>query len=97
MNVSQKFATLVSHVHGEKTGLFFHDLCDFFGSSLKISKGGIATVPVKIPVKDLGGKTNDLRALLYPTCHENDLVPMLVFVDKKALAAWIETLPASTP
>lgn len=79
---------VIERVHGSKTGMYFHDLMEF-SSGVRVTKSGHGVMSLKIPVKELGSATNDVRAFLPPEMYDNALVPLLVFVDPKQLEVYL--------
>lgn len=86
-----KFAELIQKIHGSETGLFFHDIASFT-DGVSVSKKGIASMRVRISCDAIGAK-HDARSFLPPYDNGNSLIPLLVFVDEKQLAEFVDRLP----
>lgn len=61
-------------------GVYLHSLTKFTHGKISLNKSGDITTPIRLPLKDLGSRCNDLRAAHAPHCYDNDLVPMICFL-----------------
>lgn len=69
-------------IHGASSGLYFHELSKFINGSLMLKQGHIIKIPMELDIDLLDGTTKDVRAVMPPFIYENNMVPMMVFVDK---------------
>lgn len=83
----EKFEQLIRKQHGSGTGLYFADMSQFVNGDVKLMKSGNVKLTIELPAGQLGSPMNDVRSVLAPHCYQNDLVPMVVFVDPKQLEA----------
>lgn len=87
----EQFDQVIKMLPGRERGIYFKGLNQVLNGTISISRKGLIKVPVSIPLDQLGAKVDDLRAALMPDAADNDLVPMLVFVEPKV---YLETEPA---
>jgi hypothetical protein len=90
----EQFLQVVDLLPGVDRGVYFHSLNRFTNGQVITTRKGTVKVPLELSLKELGREGGDLRDVFLPSAANNDLVPMIVFIDPKK---FLETLPKEKP
>lgn len=61
-------------------GVYAHHLVRFVNGQLSLTKKGTIKIPIELGLEQIGATIQDVRAITQPL--SNELVPLLVFVEK---------------
>lgn len=57
-------------------------LANYVNGTVQMTRKGTAKIPLELDIEQFGGPCGDIRDVISPT--QNDLVPLILFVDMKA-------------